>query len=284
MRASPEYRPDDYWKRTLEDQFDLRGVGYPYLSKRYNEWLYRGMRHAVDRALERAGLDHASLSRASVLDIGSGTGYWIEYWRARGVRRIEGVDLTEASVAALTSRYPEHRFRQRDVAAPVPQEDLAAYDIISAMSILHHIVSASGWESALDNVARMLKPGGHLVLMDPMLRHKWWGPPFDAASNGRPRTLSEHVRVLSRAGVEPITVLPTATLLANPVDARTRVGFRVQELLWHKVLTPIARRERPMQVVGPALFLADRMLCRTGFMPNSKTVVFRKADDSPAPR
>jgi SAM-dependent methyltransferase len=271
-----EYKPNQYWNRLIAEQFDLRGVGYPYLSKAFNQWLYRGMRRAVDRAIGMAGLDAHAIADARILDIGSGTGFWIEYWRAMGARRIDGVDLTDASVEHLARRYPEHSFRQRDIADPLQPEEHGAYDLISAMSILHHIASQARWEAALGNVASMLAPGGHLLLMDPMLRHAWWGPPFGASSHGRPRHTAEHVAILKRHGVEVIGIVPTVSLLANPVDARTRVSFRLQDLLWHKVLTPLARSESAMRLVGAPWYALDRGLCSVGFMPNSKTLVCRR--------
>jgi hypothetical protein len=43
------------------------------------------------------------------------------------------------------------------------------------MSVLLHIVDDSRWRRALRNVATVLAPGGHLVVIDPVVVHGWWG-------------------------------------------------------------------------------------------------------------
>ncbi len=270
-----DYIPEQYWEALVGRRFDLREVGYPDLSLAFNRCLYHAMRDSVDQALRHLPLTADRLHNASVLDVGPGVGFWVEFWLAKGSGHITGIDLTAASVSRLRQKYPWLTFEQRNVADPIERAAYSTFDVISAMSILNHIPSQNQWEQALLNLGNLLKPNGALLIMDPILKHQWWGKPFDAQSNGRPRTIAEHASVLENVGVSIELVLPTVTILANPVDAKTRAEFRILEWWW-KQFSRIARRERFMATTCGFVYMLDRALCRLQYMPSSKLLVCRK--------
>lgn len=271
---APQYHPETYWDGLVGRTFDLRAVGYPELSLEFNQCLYEAMVDSVERGLERWALAPGWLEKAEVLDVGSGVGFWIDFWMRRGAGGITGIDLTQPSVQRLGAKYPSARFHQADAAEPRPEWN-ARFDMISAMSILNHIAVQSRWTQALLNLGAMLRPGGRLIVMDPILNHSWKGKPFDPAMHGRARLVSEHAEVLARQGVRIDFVLPTAVLLANPVDARSRAGYRALELGW-SVTHRIARREWSMRAARPALYALDRWLARRQVMPSSKLLFCSK--------
>jgi SAM-dependent methyltransferase len=86
-----------FWERRLGSDWTESGVGYHALGRAFNSWMYLVLRAVFAR--EVAGLDVGAASR--VLDIGSGTGFYIERWRDAGARRIVGCDLTDAAVDRL---------------------------------------------------------------------------------------------------------------------------------------------------------------------------------------
>jgi len=233
------------------------------------------MASSVERTLKIAQVPQGALKAWTVLDVGAGTGFWIDFWLAKQAQRIVGIDLTSASVQHLMSQYPQLEFEQRNIADPVDDSQHDVYDIISAMSVLHHIPSQSQWEQALINLGCMLKPGGYVLIMDPILRYRWWGAPFDEGSTGRPRTVAEHVTIMARSGVRLKVLAPTVVLLANPVDTKWRLEFRLLDYWW-RLFTRIARRERLMQSGGWLVYAFDRILCRLNYMPSSKVMLFQK--------
>ncbi len=276
MNHSTNYQPEQYWETVVGRRFDLREVGYPNLSLVYNHCLYKAMSSSVDRALRLAGVTQSHFSTSSVLDVGSGVGYWIEYWLAKGVEHLKGVDLTSASVSHLAQRYPKLDFEQRDIADPADADAHNAFDLISAMSILNHIPSQERWEQALVNLGNLLKPGGLIFIMDPILKYRWWGEPFDSTNNGRPRTIAEHTAILGKTGVTVELVTPTITLLANPVDTKSKLEFRLLERWWH-LFSRVAADEYLMSNVCGPVYGADRLLARLNYMPSSKIIVGRKS-------
>ena len=269
---SSAYVAEGYWKQVLEAGYDESGVGYPNLARSFNRARYELELHNVARALSAAGVD----APASVLDAGSGTGIWIGFWRRRGVRDIVGVDLTEHAVQQLSERFPEHRFVCADIgdaeaALPGP------VDVVSAMSVLLHITDEARFEQALRNLAAALAPGGTLVLVEPVVVHRWWGKPFGPDSNSKARPLAAYERILEAAGLDIVDLRPVSCLLTNVIDTRRPGTFALMERYWLALSLIIGRRERLGRLAGIVLGRADRLATRiVPNGPSAKILVARR--------
>src|SRR5699024_6004169 len=123
-----EFDARQYWDKRLKQVWNLQGVGMRGLSRNYNRWLYR-VRRAVFRRTVR-GLPYP-LNECDVLDVGSGTGFYINLWRRLGARRVTGVDIADSAVQQLSEKYPDVRFQQADIGAEKPFDN-ESFDIVSA--------------------------------------------------------------------------------------------------------------------------------------------------------
>jgi SAM-dependent methyltransferase len=251
------YVAPEYWEETLAEAYDESGVGYPNLARSFNRARYQAELRGVAHALEAAGVGHAD----RVLDVGSGTGIWIDFWRRRGSREISGVDLTAKAVERLRVRYPGVSFDQADVAEPstVLQGEC---DAVSVMSVLTHVTEDARFEQALRNAAGSVAQGGALVMVDPAVVHRWWGPPFGPEAHSKARPLDEYRRVLAECGMELVHVRPLTCLLANPIDTRRRMSFRLLNAYWLAAALVIGRRERLGRAAGALLGAVDRVAVR----------------------
>lgn len=194
------YRPQEYWDRTLSEQFDLRGTGEPGLSLAYNRACYTLRREVLDAALAAAGFDPRG---RRVLDVGCGTGYWTAYYTARGAD-YTGVDIAPTSVARLASEYPASRFVHLDVGeSPVP----GRFELVNAFDVLYHLTDDARWEQALRHLAGALDPGGLLVITDAFRELP------AAAEHNRMRSLDRYLRVLEPLGLVREQLRPTHVLL-----------------------------------------------------------------------
>jgi SAM-dependent methyltransferase len=120
----------------------------------------------IDRLQERAwrrGLKLCQIKDgASVLDVGCGTGRWLRRYSARGFEPV-GVDATEGMVkraAASGLKCP----LIVGLAQSLPFAD-ASFDLASAVTVIQHLPPASQTD-ALKEMARVLRPGGHLLLLE----------------------------------------------------------------------------------------------------------------------
>jgi SAM-dependent methyltransferase len=155
----PPFDPRRFWEERLAAHPDLVGTGETGLSAAYNRACYDLRARVLRREVARLGL---SLAGASVLDVGSGVGFFVDFFLRRGAR-VTGVELTEAGMRLLPQRFPEARFLHGDVADVTLEE---GYDVVNAFDVLYHIVDDARWERAVRRLARALHPGGVLFLTD----------------------------------------------------------------------------------------------------------------------
>jgi SAM-dependent methyltransferase len=269
------YEPRTYWEELLGREYNLRGVAYPELPESFNARFYRVSEAAARRALRRAGFV-AGKPPGRVLDAGAGTGAWIDFWSRLGARKIVGVDLTETAVARLSAQYPEHRFVRADVSGAALPVD-PPFDAVSAMSVLLHIPDEGAFERAVRNLARVLRPGGIALVMDPIVVHRWWGTPFTDASNSRVRSLDEWRRVFDAAELDIVALEPVTWLFANPIDTRHRATFRLLSAYWRVTSRLVSGRERTGTAVSTAAAALDAALVRLGKAgPSTKCLVGRR--------
>lgn len=157
--ADPAYEPGSYWDERLASTGGLRATGHHSYSESYNRWLYRAKGRALSRALARIG------PPGRTLDIGSGTGWVIERLLAAGAA-VEGSDIAPAAIEALAKTHPGVPLIKADIGAePLPRED-ATYRTVTALDVFYHVVDDARWLAALDEVARVLEPGGALIVTD----------------------------------------------------------------------------------------------------------------------
>jgi ubiquinone/menaquinone biosynthesis C-methylase UbiE len=94
------------------------------------------------------------------LDVGCGPGHWTAFLVERGLD-IRGVDPTPAFVEHTRATFPELRFTTGSVEA-LDASDASLGGVLAWYSLIHHTPDAIG--SALDEIARVLRPGGLLLV------------------------------------------------------------------------------------------------------------------------
>ena len=200
------------------------------------QWWYAGMR-ALSLALLADPLSRAARQGGAlrILDAGCGTGNNLVHLARHG--RAVGVDLSEEAL----------RFcRTRGVAAArgglmaLPFAD-SAFDCVTSFDVIYHRWVLDD-AAAVREMARVLRPGGLLLVRVPALRALWGA--HDEAVHSRHRyTRGEVRRLLQGAGLEVLRATYANTLLLPLVAARrgldrltgregSDVGFLPAPLEW----------------------------------------------------
>ncbi len=154
------------------------------------QWWYAGQR-AIALALLSAALPRSSGLR--LLDAGCGSGYNLVVLGKLG--RALGVDLSPAALAFCRER------GVRALGASVlrlPFRD-AAFDAVTSFDVVYHAWVTDD-RAAVAEMARVLRPGGVLLLRVPALRSLWGAHDAEVLSRHRYRR-RELVRLLAGSGL-----------------------------------------------------------------------------------
>lgn len=108
-----------------------------------------------------------------ILDFGCGNGRLIEIFNDKKIEYI-GTDNSEKLIEIARKKYPRHKF----MVAPdlnLPFSD-NYFDKVYSLAVFHHIPSEEFRLQFLNEIKRILKPGGLLVLTVWNLWHLWFHP------------------------------------------------------------------------------------------------------------
>jgi SAM-dependent methyltransferase len=266
------YQPKAYW-RTLHERGDLSAVGQSGLPATLNRWLYRSWARSVTRLAKRAGLPRAG---TRMYEVGAGTGYWVDHWRNLGVTRIDGCDLTEIAVETLNRRYADvGRFITADISELDPTA-VGSYDFVDCHNVLLHITDEARFDQALENIGRLVAPGGSLLLAEPILFDATFERPFNATMSSRARPLARYVDGLVATGLRLAVVEPYAVMANNPNEGASRRWYRFWRASWIAVVALCRILPANAHWVGPMLYGLDSVLLRTGAAPSGKLALFHR--------
>jgi 2-polyprenyl-3-methyl-5-hydroxy-6-metoxy-1,4-benzoquinol methylase len=253
-----------YWERRLAGGPNLGTVGYEGLSLAFNRWMYRIRGVVFDRAVAGLGID---IAHARVLDIGSGSGFYVERWLKAGASKVVGLDLTEVAVSTLRLKFPECEFLRLDVTGSTGQLVANSFSAVSAMDVLYHVTDDALYRKAIENISNLLRPGGVLLFSENCLRSGTVRAKYQVS-----RSFAEISDHLSQANMRIIHRAPIFILMNNPIDSSS-ISLR---LIW-RVVRRFARREGSGYAIGLGLYPLERFLLhivREG--PSTELVICRK--------
>jgi len=240
-----------YWNERLRQHWGPEGASSVYLGRQFNLWRYRVRRKVFRRLVRRLGLQPPNLS---VLDVGSGTGFYLEQWQALGVESLAGLDISDWAVAQLTRVYPNGIFYRADISALPSLLPVEAFDVITAMDVLVHVVDDAAYLRALQNLRHTLRTGGYLLYSDTFFH----GPDKQSEDYWKGRSLSHVTAAMQTCGFEIVSRVPMSVLMSAPTDTRHR---GINERIWEAVvIAPVRRSEWIGFLMGALFYLLELLL------------------------
>jgi SAM-dependent methyltransferase len=156
------------------------------------QWWYAGQR-AIATALLEPALRDREPRRARLLDAGCGTGF--NLLALAGLGRATGIDLAPEALAFCKERGVR---AVRASLLGLPFAD-ATFDAVTSFDVLYHAWVTDD-RTAVGEMARVLAPGGALLVRVPALRALWGAHDVEVQSRHR-YTRSELVALLGSCGL-----------------------------------------------------------------------------------
>ena len=192
------------------------------IEKAYARWepVYDIVFGAVFDRGRRAAIVAAERIGGRILEVGVGTGISLpDYKRSN---RLVGVDISEPMLRKALARVAEHNLENVETLAVMDAEHLAfpdnSFDVVVAQYV---ITAVPNPEATLDEFARVLKPGGEIVLVNhigaesgpralfergfaPLARRLGWRPEFRFGRLADWAARHGGVRVIERRAMPPL--------------------------------------------------------------------------------
>lgn len=270
---SETFQTREYWERRLRDHFGLEGVGYLRLGRRFNYWMYRIRGEVLDGVVRDylgRGEGAGGAGSLRVLDVGAGTGFYVERWLRLGAE-VTGVDITDVAVRELQARFPAGRFLQGDIGEPLGGELaglVRSFDVVSAFDVLFHIVDDAQYAQALANIAALLRPDGLFLWSDNFIHQATLRVEHQVS-----RSLDQAAATVEAVGFEILERRPMFVLMNYPADTRSRWA----RLAWMAMVAPAVLSDWLGGALGACLYHLERFLVRrVRESPSTEVMVCRR--------
>jgi SAM-dependent methyltransferase len=198
------------------------------------------------------------LAGRRVVDVGCGTGRmarWFASQSGGNAREVVGVDFSPSTVEAAKNETPSElsnvRYVVGDVVAGIDALSRETFDdaiVLGCLSVACRDLSSL--ERAVKNVAALVRPGGRLLLLEPIHRSPLLRRVLDLG-------VEDWIGVCNRAGLSLV--------------ASDRMGFAPIRLVF-------SVRDLPRAIVGPIFRVGERLLDRFPYLSplsDYKLLLFR---------
>jgi Methyltransferase domain len=215
----PAYKPSDFWEKSHSSvaSTDVSlGRGLRYVgggqSDLEAEALYRLRRINASRVLRTCQMP----ATPKIFELGSGGGFWVEFFRAFTPSLFVGSDLSLTAVDRLRTRYPDCTFvAMDDDTAWEKTSQGGPFDLCLGIDVLYHIVEDAAWRTALSKLCENCKSGGWLLLADYFYEQHREAP---SGSHVKHRSIQAYLDVLDEYGFQVARIQPVFYFLNRIVS------------------------------------------------------------------
>ncbi len=256
------FDPRSYWEQRLRASWGLHGVGFGGLGREYNAWLYRVRRKVFEQQIARLQLDWPN---QHVLDVGAGTGFYLEHWKLAGVGSVAAADLTTTAVERLQLAFPGIACYRLDLGEPLSDSLRQCFDLVSAFDMLFHIVDDQHYQTAIANLATLARPGGYVLFTEVFMPGREVREPHIVLRDGQ-----SIKHLLDANQLTIIARVPVFMVMHAPV----RMPFLNR--IWFRLMRPIRRSEQAGMIGGGLLYLLElALLARIRYSASIELVICR---------
>ena len=159
-------RDDDKLKQQVREYWNAHpcGTQFTHLVPGSKEFYKEVERYRYEtQPFMRTVMEFDGFKGKRLLEIGCGLGTDLLQF-ARGGAEVTGIDLTPASIELVKKRFAQARVRVKAQVADAERLPFSdnSFDVVYSFGVLHHTPNT---QKAIEEVYRVLKPGGRIVIM-----------------------------------------------------------------------------------------------------------------------
>jgi SAM-dependent methyltransferase len=163
-KKGQDYHDQEWWdkvfysngisdRQTISSNKSLLSTNYHYRSV---EMLI--LRHLYNNKI--------SIDQSVILDIGSGSGHWIDFFDSLGAVKAIGMDVSHSSVQYLKDKYinSNNVIIHYGKAVDIIYNQDESFDVVNAVGVMFHIIDDSEWINTIQAVRKVLSQNGLFII------------------------------------------------------------------------------------------------------------------------
>lgn len=282
-----KYDNTAHWRNLhLKYGDSLKSVGISGLSETYNQLKYSSESESLVKILDKLKASLLNKEKLSVLDIGAGIGFWSElinsYFQQHDkISEITSLDISQSALEIIKSKNPAFKTVAADLKTIDTESSAECFDFVIACYCFHHLTGLLDYLNAVKFGARSVKPGGYLVIMDPILSKpfsKFYSVDYSTYSgHSFPRPLYLIDGLLLESGFKRIEIDNALSyILAANVESNSRWGYFVQNKIWKFFYYLIYKNDGLTRAIRGLIKSVDAMLKNSKYSNGTVTAVYQK--------
>ena len=158
------YDPSHWW----DEEFYIQGVSDRHTLGNDKNILAAMYHYAsVEQLILRYFFNqHIDPRGMAILDVGTGSGHWIDFYSALGAGKLTGIDISQKSIEFLQTKYTLNDAINiyQGFFQDYLKDKNNEFDLVNAIGVMFHVVNDNDWQYGLQAIANALKPGGYLIV------------------------------------------------------------------------------------------------------------------------
>ncbi len=215
IKKGSSYNDREFW----DSSFYVDGVSdsktlSPIKSSLSSQYHYSSVELIILRTVFNNKID---LEGKSLIDLGSGSGHWIQFYHSVGVKYITGIDVSKTSIDFLRKKYSNEStlvFHHGKALECLRKIDTTV-DFVNAIGVMFHIVDDTEWRETIQMISERLNKGGIFIVGGHFGHINGLNVQFDKHNkiNKRLRSKYNWIKTLKKSGFSKVNIISNPAYL-----------------------------------------------------------------------
>lgn len=152
INQRPVYDPNTYWN----EEFYKTGVSDSKTlaaADLYDDSITKYHYASIELLIHRMCIeDQYTFKEKSVLDVGAGSGHWVNFYLQNGASHVTAIDLSEKSCQEIKHRFSDKNVKVKNCNA---LDVDGSFDVVNAIGVMFHIINEDNWAESIKHLEKI---------------------------------------------------------------------------------------------------------------------------------